>query len=148
MIQNINRSLLVALALIAVGCGSKNTANTFPEGKVGETVTTESGLIYVDKVIGEGDYPTKGKQVTVHYTGKLTDGTKFDSSVDRGQPFSFVIGVGQVIKGWDEGIISMRVGGERTLTIPPDLAYGDKGAGGAIPPGATLIFDVELLAVE
>ena len=73
MIQNINRSLLVALALIAVGCGSNNTADTFPEGKVGETVTTESGLIYVDKVIGEGDYPTKGKQVTVHYTGKLTD---------------------------------------------------------------------------
>lgn len=142
------RSLLVALVFIATGSGCQNTAETLPEGIVGEIVTTKSGLIYVDNVIGDGDSPTKGKQVTVHYTGKLTDGTKFDSSVDRDQPFSFTIGVGQVIKGWDEGVMSMRVGGKRTLTIPPDLAYGDKGAGGVIPPGATLIFDIELLSVN
>ena len=148
MTQKIDRSLLVALVLVAAGCGSNNMNGNIPEGKVGEIITTQSGLIYVDIVIGDGASPTKRRQVTVHYTGKLTDGTKFDSSVDRAEPYSFVIGVGQVIKGWDEGIMSMKLGGKRTLTIPPNLAYGDRGAGGVIPPGATLIFDIELLGVN
>lgn len=111
-------------------------------------IETPSGLKYIDTEEGTGDSPTKGKTVTVHYTGTLTDGSSFDSSVKRGQPFSFVIGVGQVIKGWDEGVASMKVGGKRTLIIPPDLGYGENGAGGVIPPNATLIFDVELLGVQ
>jgi peptidylprolyl isomerase len=109
---------------------------------------TESGLEYVDSVVGTGDSPKKGQQVTVHYTGRLTNGQKFDSSVDRGQPFVFTIGLGQVIKGWDEGVMSMKVGGKRTLTIPPQLGYGARGAGNVIPPNATLVFDVELLGVQ
>jgi peptidylprolyl isomerase len=112
-----------------------------------EETVTASGLKYTDDVVGEGASPEKGKKVTVHYTGKLTNGKKFDSSVDRGQPFAFTIGVGQVIKGWDEGVMSMKVGGKRTLMIPPALGYGAQGAGGAIPPNAELIFDVELLGV-
>ena len=109
---------------------------------------TDSGLEYVDTVVGSGDSPKKGQQVTVHYTGRLTNGKKFDSSVDRGQPFMFTIGIGQVIKGWDEGVMSMQVGGKRTLTIPPQLGYGARGAGSAIPPNATLVFDVELLGIK
>jgi peptidylprolyl isomerase len=112
-----------------------------------EETTTPSGLRYTDHVVGDGDGPTKGKKVTVHYTGRLTDGKKFDSSVDRGQPFSFTIGVGQVIQGWDEGVMSMKVGGKRTLTIPANLGYGSRGAGDVIPPNADLVFDVELLGV-
>jgi peptidylprolyl isomerase len=112
-----------------------------------ETVTTASGLQYIDEKVGEGKSPEKGKQVTVHYTGTLVDGKKFDSSRDRGQPFKFVIGVGQVIKGWDEGVMSMKVGGKRKLIIPADLGYGARGAGGVIPPNAVLHFDVELLGV-
>jgi len=111
-------------------------------------VTTPSGLKYIDEVIGKGASPTKGKMVTVHYTGTLTDGKKFDSSVDRGQPFKFAIGVGQVIPGWDEGVMTMKVGGKRKLMIPSKLAYGPRGAGGVIPPNADLNFDVELLGVE
>jgi peptidylprolyl isomerase len=114
---------------------------------VPEETTTPSGLKYTDHVVGEGESPQKGKKVTVHYTGTLTDGKKFDSSVDRGSPFSFTIGVGQVIKGWDEGVMSMKVGGKRTLNIPPDLGYGSQGAGGVIPPNAALVFEVELLGV-
>lgn len=110
-------------------------------------VTTPSGLQYEEITAGTGDSPTKGKQVTVHYTGWLTNGTKFDSSVDRGSPFKFVLGVGQVIKGWDEGVASMKVGGKRRLVIPANLGYGASGAAGVIPPNATLIFEVELLAV-
>ncbi len=108
-------------------------------------ITTESGLQYVDLVEGTGESPTIGKMVTVHYTGTLTDGSQFDSSRDRGQPFKFKIGVGQVIKGWDEGVATMKEGGRRKLIIPSDLGYGSRGAGGVIPPNATLIFDVELL---
>jgi peptidylprolyl isomerase len=111
-------------------------------------VKTDSGLEYVDSVVGAGDSPKKGQQVTVHYTGRLTNGQKFDSSVDRGQPFMFTIGIGQVIKGWDEGVMSMQVGGRRTLTIPPQLGYGARGAGSVIPPNATLVFDVELLGIK
>jgi len=111
-------------------------------------VTTDSGLKYIDNVIGDGDSPSEGDKVTVHYTGTLEDGTKFDSSLDRGQPFTFTIGVGQVIKGWDEGVIDMKVGGKRRLIIPSELAYGSSGAGKVIPPNATLIFEVELLDIK
>lgn len=110
--------------------------------------TTDSGLQYVDLTAGDGASPEKGQTVEVHYTGTLEDGTKFDSSRDRNRPFKFKIGVGQVIKGWDEGVASMKVGGRRKLVIPADLAYGSRGAGGVIPPDATLVFDVELLGVS
>lgn len=109
---------------------------------------TPTGLRYKDELTGDGAMPEKGKTVTVHYTGYFEDGKIFDSSVKRGEPFRFVIGVGQVIKGWDEGVMTMRVGGKRKLTIPASLGYGTRGAGGVIPPNATLQFDVELLGVE
>ncbi|WP_434779583.1 FKBP-type peptidyl-prolyl cis-trans isomerase [Neisseria sp. Ec49-e6-T10] len=105
-------------------------------------------LIIEEIVVGEGDEAQKGQEVTVHYTGYLTDGSKFDSSVDRKQPFSFRLGVGQVIKGWDEGFAGMKIGGKRKLTIPPEMGYGARGAGGVIPPNATLIFEVELLGLN
>ena len=115
-------------------------------------VTTTSGLKYVDKVAGTGESPKTGQTVTVHYTGWLytngEKGKKFDSSVDRGEPFGFKIGIGQVIKGWDEGVLTMKIGGERELIIPPHLAYGEPGAGSAIPPNATFIFNVKLLGVK
>jgi peptidylprolyl isomerase len=121
------------------------TNNKSNEGK---TVTTESGLKYVDLVEGSGSSPKLGDTVVVHYTGWLENGKKFDSSVDRKEPFEFVLGVGQVIKGWDEGVASMKPGGKRRLTIPAKLGYGASGAGGVIPPNATLIFEVELLNVK
>jgi FKBP-type peptidyl-prolyl cis-trans isomerase FkpA len=115
--------------------------------------TTASGLRYTDTVVGSGTEAASGKHVTVHYTGWLlgdkdAKGQKFDSSVDRGSPFQFDLGVGQVIKGWDEGVAGMKVGGKRTLFIPAPLGYGSRGAGGAIPPNANLVFDVELLNVH
>ena len=111
-------------------------------------ITTDSGLKYIDIKEGPGESPKTGQKVTVHYTGTLENGTKFDSSRDRGTPFDFTIGVGQVIKGWDEGVATMKVGGRRQLIIPPELGYGDRGVGGVIPGNATLIFDVELLDVN
>lgn len=113
-----------------------------------KAMTTESGLRYEDIVVGTGASPERGQEVTVHYTGTLEDGTKFDSSLDRGQPFKFNIGIGQVIKGWDEGVLTMKVGGKRKLVIPPQLGYGARGAGGVIPPNATLVFEVELLGTQ
>lgn len=137
------RALFVALSLIAfAGAATAQTP---------KPVTTPSGLQYIDTKVGTGASGA-GKTATVHYTGWLWQngkkGAKFDSSVDRGQPFSFPVGGGQVIKGWDEGVASMKVGGKRTLIIPPSLGYGARGAGGVIPPNATLMFDVELLAVR
>lgn len=108
----------------------------------------ENGLVYEDLVVGEGAKAERGHAVSVHYTGWLTDGSKFDSSVDRGEAFEFTLGIGQVIRGWDEGVQGMLIGGKRKLTIPPDLGYGAYGAGGVIPPNATLVFEVELLGVR
>ncbi|WP_342105673.1 FKBP-type peptidyl-prolyl cis-trans isomerase [Methylobacterium sp. SI9] len=134
-------SLIAGAALIAM-----STAAT------AETVTLPSGLKYQDEVVGTGPEPKPGQQVTVQYTGWLDEGgkkgKKFDSSRDRNQPFSFPLGAGQVIKGWDEGVATMKTGGKRTLIIPPQLGYGARGAGGVIPPNATLIFDVELLGAK
>ncbi len=112
-----------------------------------KAVTTPSGLKYEDMVVGTGASPQSGQEVTVHYTGTLVDGTKFDSSLDRGEPFKFTIGVGRVIKGWDEGVMTMKVGGKRKLVIPPHLGYGQRGIG-PIPPNAILVFEVELLGVN
>ena len=124
-------------------------AETKKESKM---VKTESGLGYEDLVVGTGPSPVTGQTCVMHYTGWLwvneAKGTKFDSSVDRGSPFEFPIGRGRVIKGWDEGVSTMKVGGKRTLLIPPQLGYGDRGAGNVIPPGATLLFEVELLGVK
>jgi FKBP-type peptidyl-prolyl cis-trans isomerase len=111
------------------------------------SVTTASGLVYEDLTEGQGATAKSGDEVSVHYTGWLESGKKFDSSVDRGEPFSFALGRGNVIAGWDEGVAGMKVGGRRKLTIPPNLGYGAFGAGSVIPPNATLIFDVELLGV-
>lgn len=126
---------------------STNAADLMTEANQ-DVVTTPSGLQYIDLVEGTGATPQKGQTVSVHYTGTLENGRKFDSSRDRGQPFEFPIGAGRVIKGWDEGLSTMKVGGQRRLIIPPELGYGARGAGGVIPPNATLIFDVELLGIK
>ncbi len=130
-------ALIILVAFLA--------APTFAAQDAKKTVTTASGLKYVDVVVGKGASPVAGKQVRVHYTGTLENGKKFDSSLDRNEPLTFIIGVGQVIPGWDEGVMSMKVGGKRKLIIPPKLGYGARGAGGVIPPNATLLFDVELV---
>ena len=111
-------------------------------------ITTASGLVYEDTVVGEGAEAKAGQQVSVHYTGWLTNGSKFDSSKDRNDPFEFSLGMRQVIGGWDEGVQGMKIGGTRKLTIPPNLGYGARGAGGVIPPNATLLFEVELLDIS
>ena len=136
--------VLVAMAAVAAAC-SQSPASA---GGGGNEVTTPSGLTYTDVKEGTGAQPRPGQTAVVHYTGWLLDGTKFDSSKDRGQPFSFPLGQGRVIKGWDEGVATMKVGGVRRLTIPANLGYGAQGAGGVIPPNATLTFEVELLDVK
>jgi FKBP-type peptidyl-prolyl cis-trans isomerase len=128
---------------------SSQTGGTLNPAESGATlVTTDSGLQYEDLAVGAGASPTTGQKVTVHYTGTLEDGSKFDSSLDRNRPFEFQIGIGQVIKGWDEGVATMAVGGKRKLIIPAELGYGARGAGGVIPSNATLLFDVELLKIS
>jgi FKBP-type peptidyl-prolyl cis-trans isomerase FkpA len=117
-------------------------------GSIMSEQITDSGLKYEDLGLGNGDLAAAGNRVSVHYTGWLLEGEKFDSSLDRNQPFEFTLGKGMVIPGWDEGVAGMKVGGKRRLTIPPQLGYGEHGAGGVIPPNATLVFDVELLSVE
>ena len=112
------------------------------------TTTTASGLVIEEMIVGNGAEARISQNVSVHYTGWLTDGTKFDSSKDRGDPFGFPLGMGHVIAGWDEGVQGMKVGGKRKLTIPSALGYGTRGAGGVIPPNATLVFEVELLAID
>ncbi|WP_071455728.1 FKBP-type peptidyl-prolyl cis-trans isomerase [Gloeomargarita lithophora] len=119
-----------------------------PSTTMDDWIMTPSGLRYQELQPGKGASPQRGQTAVVHYTGTLANGKKFDSSLDRNQPFSFRIGVGQVIKGWDEGVATMKVGGKRRLQIPPELGYGARGAGGVIPPNATLYFDVELLAIQ
>jgi peptidylprolyl isomerase len=111
-------------------------------------IKTDGNLRYIDEKVGDGATPQSGQRLTVHYTGWLTDGTKFDSSVDRGQPYQFVLGAGRVIPGWDKGLATMKVGGKRRLILPPELGYGARGSAPRIPPNATLIFDVELLAAQ
>ena len=149
--------VLVGVAFYITACAKKDAqsqggsaAGTATGGAPsgGATVTNASGLQYVILQPGTGETAKAGQKVTVHYTGWLTNGTKFDSSVDRGQPFQFGLGAGQVIKGWDEGVAGMKVGEKRKLTIPANLGYGDRGAGNVIPPNATLVFDVELLGVQ
>ncbi len=143
------RLACVLVVGLAAACLTRGTAPRIEAGeKKGKTMTTESGLKYEDTKEGTGKAAAKGNTVEVHYTGWLTDGTKFDSSKDRGKPFRFPLGGGQVIKGWDEGVQGMTEGGVRRLTIPPELGYGQRGAGDVIPPGATLTFEVELLKVE
>ena len=140
-------ALLTFILVAALGGVSIATAQT-----AGKIMTTASGLQIIDTVVGTGASPKTGQTCVMHYTGWLwvngAKGKKFDSSVDRGEPFEFPIGRGRVIKGWDEGVASMKIGGKRTLVIPPALGYGERGAGGVIPPNAVLMFDVELLAVK
>ena len=144
---------LTFILMIGLGGVFASVSTTIATAQTaGKTMTTASGLQITDSVVGTGASPKTGQTCVMHYTGWLyqngAKGKKFDSSVDRGQPFEFSIGRHQVIGGWDEGVATMKVGGKRTLIIPPALGYGDRGAGGVIPPGATLMFDVELLAVK
>lgn len=150
--KNTLSKFTLALMLISLTAAAQKKPAAKPQTKQSAAgshyVTTASGLKYADLVVGKGAQPKAGQKVVVNYTGWLTNGKKFDSSLDRHEPFSFVLGEGQVIKGWDEGVASMRVGGKRKLIIPPGLAYGASGAAGVIPPNATLIFEVSLLSVK
>lgn len=141
--------ITIALAgMVLAGCNAE-TARNFPgEPAPASIKSTASGLKYIDMTMGTGESPAAGSRVTVHYSGYLLNGKKFDSSVDRDEPLVFTVGVGQVIKGWDEGLSTMKVGGKRKLIIPSHLGYGARGAGDAIPPDADLVFDVELLKAE
>ena len=146
-------SIVVAAVLSVASAIAQDTKPAEPEKKSeSKMIKTASGLQYEDTKVGTGATPKAGQTCVMHYTGWLWEngakGKKFDSSLDRGTPFSFPLGQGRVIKGWDEGVASMKVGGKRTLLIPPDLGYGSRGAGGVIPPNATLIFEVELLEVK
>ena len=144
----IARSLAAASLAALLSTAALAADNAAPTKTSGKPTATPSGLKYFELKKGTGPEAKAGANVKVHYTGWLTDGKKFDSSVDRGQPFEFKLGAGMVIKGWDEGVAGMKVGGTRTLIIPPDMGYGARGAGGVIPPNATLVFEVELLAVK
>jgi peptidylprolyl isomerase len=143
-----NATLNFDVELVAAEPGPPPPPDAPTQVDEADYTTTDSGLQYYDLEEGSGDSPQNGQMATVHYTGWLEDGTMFDSSLTRGQPFSFPVGAGQVIPGWDEGVASMKVGGKRQLKIPADLAYGEQGAGGVIPPNATLVFEVELLEVK
>jgi peptidylprolyl isomerase len=135
-------------SVVTPGLGGETASEKHPANNSNQTITTPSGLQYEDLVAGSGDSPKKGKKVTVHYTGWLMNGTKFDSSLDRNEPFVFTIGAGEVIPGWDEGVMTMKIGGKRKLIVPASLGYGAAGAGGVIPPNATLVFEVILLDVR
>ncbi|MBM11641.1 MAG: peptidylprolyl isomerase [Chloroflexi bacterium] len=139
--------VLFSVAILGIACGPEEEV-TGKEVTMPEQITTSSGLQYTDIAIGDGDTVASGMTVVVHYTGWLLDGSKFDSSVDRGTPFEFPLGAGRVIRGWEEGVVGMNIGGKRELIIPPDLGYGASGAGGVIPPNATLKFEVELLGLK
>ncbi|HVM63141.1 MAG TPA: FKBP-type peptidyl-prolyl cis-trans isomerase [Verrucomicrobiae bacterium] len=145
-------AVAVGVVVLALGCSQseapKQDQSSGASQPAAPAVAPVTDLKIEDTKVGTGDTAATGKSVTVHYTGWLTNGTKFDSSKDRGQPFTFQLGAGQVIRGWDQGVVGMKVGGVRRLTIPPSLAYGESGAGGVIPPNATLVFEVELLGVN
>jgi peptidylprolyl isomerase len=140
--------VIIALAALLLLAACSPGSGSGAAGKGGPMQSTPSSLQYQDLTVGSGATPQAGQTVSVHYTGWLDDGKKFDSSLDRGQPFPFVLGQGQVIKGWDEGVATMKVGGKRKLVIPPELGYGARGFPGAIPPNARLTFEVELLGVK